>query len=253
MNQQYERDGYFLVKNLFSVFEIQALAELALEFHESWKLKNSKFYLEQAINSAYLTGVEHLSESRRNLLFQFIGSSKLMKVVADVMSGRPSFMNTQLFFNPVNAIQKNYWHRDAQYHLSIDEQKETLFGPEVIHFRIPLAEEPGIELVPGTHRRWDTDEEFDIRLERNGHKNHENISTGVHIKLEAGDLLAFSANMIHRGLYGMNRLSLDIIFCDSEPSLMNFVSDECLPDQATLKNIEDPSVFLNTLTLKAKR
>jgi len=64
-----------------------------------------------------------------------------------------SIMNTQLFFNPVNDGQKNYWHRDSQYHLSIEEQKEALVGPDVVHFRIPLTNEPGIELVPCTHQR----------------------------------------------------------------------------------------------------
>lgn len=239
------------MRRLFTDSELQELTKVVFEFHEAWKLKNSEFYSEKAVNSAYITGTEYLDEEKRIVLFKFIGSSKLMKVVSDVMLKPAAFMNTQLFFNPTNSVQNNCWHRDPQYHLSVNEQKEALSGPEVVHFRIPLVNEPGIELVPGTHKRWDTDEELDVRLENNGRKNHDKISTGVHIKLEAGDLLVFSANMIHRGIYGLDRLSLDILFCDPEPGLIKFVSDESLPGQEAIKNIEDPSAFLNTLNLKA--
>jgi len=47
-------------------------------------------------------------------------------------------MNTQLFFNPANAAQRP---------------------------------EPGLELVPGTHLRWDTPEEFAVRLALAGRKH----------------------------------------------------------------------------------
>lgn len=124
-------------------------------------------------------------------------------------------------------------------------------GAELISVSQNITEEAAKELVPGNHKRWDTDEELDIRLENNGRKNYEDISSGVCITLEAGDLLAFSANIIHRGLYGMDRLALDVLFCGSEPSLTKFVGDEYLPDQEILRNIEDPSAFLNTMNLKA--
>ncbi|MCY1522246.1 Phytanoyl-CoA dioxygenase (PhyH) [compost metagenome] len=251
MNQEYKEKGYFVVRGLFDKNELVELKEVLLDFHESWKRKNSEFYSEKAVNSAYLTGSEHLSDARRDVLFQFIGSHKVMKALHSVVSERPSFMNTQLFFDPANEGQNNYWHRDPQYHLTIEEQKEALSGPNVVHFRIPLARERGMELVPGTHKRWDTNEELEIRLEKGSRRNHENLSTGVTVELDIGDLLVFSANMIHRGLYGMERLSLDILFCDPEPDLMKFVDDDCLPNQEAIRKISDPSAFLNTIVLKA--
>lgn len=251
MNQAYEESGYLVLRRLFAEAEIQALSKAVLAFQDSWKRRNAEFYREKAVNSAYVTGSEHLDESKRRELFGFIGSSRLMKIVSEVIPGQAAFMNTQVFFDPVNTAQKNYWHRDPQYHLSVNEQKEALAGPQVVHFRIPLTNEPGIELVPGTHKRWDTEEELDVRLEKNGHRNHEDISTGVVIKLDAGDLLVFSANMIHRGIYGMNRLSLDILFCDPDPGLIKFASEDCLPAPNAMEHIENPSAFLQTISLKA--
>lgn len=247
---EYKKNGYFVFKKFFNDDELQELRSVLLDFHESWKLKNAEFYAEKAVNSAYITGTEHLKESQRKYLFRFIGSSKLMYAVTSIMNFCPTFMNTQLFFNPVNEMQKNYWHRDPQYHLTIEEQEEALTGPDVIHFRIPLVNEPGIELVPGTHQRWDTNEELDVRLENNGRKNHDDLSTGVRVELEAGDLLVFSANIIHRGLYGMDRLSFDVLFCDPEPNLVKFVNDDCLPSQEIISCLENSDAFKSAIEIK---
>ena len=68
-------------------------------------------------------------------------------------------------------------------------------------------------------------------------------------KIDVGDLLVFSANMIHRGLYGLDRLSFDIIFCDSDPDLVKYVGHDCLPNDDELKKIECPNAFINTIRL----
>ncbi|MFT5719511.1 MAG: ectoine hydroxylase-related dioxygenase (phytanoyl-CoA dioxygenase family) [Oleiphilaceae bacterium] len=253
MMNEYDKNGYFVIKQFFENDEIQVLRDVLQDFHVSWKSKNTRIYAEKSINSSYLTGTDHLDGAQRLVLFEFIGSSKLMHVASSIMSKQPTFMNTQLFFNPVNAKQQNYWHRDPQYHLSIEEQEAALKGAEVIHFRIPLEAEPGIELVPGSHANWDSVEELNVRLEKNGHKNYEPLTTGKKVKLETGDLLVFSANMIHRGLYGMERFALDILFCDPEPSLVKFVSDDCLPNQNILNQLENADAFVSTIELKAKR
>jgi len=252
MMREYDENGYFVIKNFFDDDEMQSLRVVLQDFHASWKQKNARFYGEKAINSAYLTGSEHLDQSKRQVLFEFIGSSKLMGVVLSTMKKRPTFMNTQLFFNPANKKQRNYWHRDPQYHLSVEEQKEALSGPAVIHFRIPLVDEPGIELIPGSHKHWDSSEELDVRLENNGRKNYEALSAGQSIGLQAGDLCVFSANMIHRGLYGMERFALDILFCDPEPSLVKFANDDCLPNEDVIGMLENADAFQSTIELKAR-
>lgn len=251
MKNDYEGNGYFVFKDIFEASELQKLREVLTQFHQSWMQDNSKFYAEKAINSAYLTAKKHLKDSERETLFKFIGSAKLMDVVTSFMGDRPAFMGTQLFFDPVNETQRNYWHRDPQYHLSVEEQKEALLGPNVLHVRIPLVDEPGLELVPGTHRRWDSNEELDVRLEQSGRKNYEDLSTGVRVTLNAGDLLVFSANMIHRGIYGMDRLSLDILFCDPVPELVKFADDNCLPDSNTLEKLEHRDAFESTIEIKS--
>jgi len=251
MHSEYVENGYFLIENLFDPNEVAEICSVVTEFHEAWKFENNKFYLNEAVNSAYLTDTKYLSKRSRIKLFKFIGSHKLMNVVLSTPLRHAAFMNTQLFFDPINPNQKNYWHRDPQYHLSVEEQEQALDGPEVIHFRIPLYDEPGIELIPGTHKRWDTEEELHIRLEKSESNNSQHISTGVTIPLSKGDLLVFSGNMIHRGLYGRNRLALDILFCERVPELVQFVRNGCLPDQETLNILQNTTAFENTIKVKS--
>jgi hypothetical protein len=64
------------------------------------------------------------------------------------------------------------------------------------------------------------------------------------IAMHPGDLLVFSANMLHRGLYGMDRLAFDMLFCDPDPALLACVQQDCLPDAATLAIVDCPELFL---------
>jgi ectoine hydroxylase-related dioxygenase (phytanoyl-CoA dioxygenase family) len=122
---------------------------------------------------------------------------------------------------------------------------------QVLHLRVPIFDEPGMELIPGTHKRWDNEEEYNVRQEENGKVSSDDISDGKQIPLEAGDLLVFSADMIHRGRYGLDRLALDILIFDSAADYVDYVDDDCLPTPAMLSNITDPRLFMNTLHLKS--
>ncbi|MRX28329.1 phytanoyl-CoA dioxygenase family protein [Kangiella sp. HZ709] len=246
MNLDFKNSGYFVKQHFLNHSQINRLSLITEIFHHSWVEANIGFYEERAINSAYLTSQKHLNEEQRISLLQFIGSNQLMEQVYSIIPKDPAFMNTQLFFNPVNPEQKNYWHRDIQYDLDLEQQKAALSGPQALHFRVALKDEPGIELVPGSHMNWDTQEELDVRLEQNGKKSHHNLSTGKTIPLKAGDLLIFSAKMIHRGLYGLDRFSLDVLYCDSNKELLKYAEPNCLPNEEQLKLIEDPTAFMNT-------
>jgi len=196
----------------------------------------------KAINSSGLTSGQYLNEEQRLTLFKLISDSQLINTLNQIIH-KPLFMGSQLFFDPFKPKQSNYWHRDGQYHLSVDEQKLALTGPEVLHVRIPLTIDPGIEVIPGSHKNWDTNNELQIRLQQNEHKNSEHLSNGVQIPLQVGDVLMFSANMIHRGLYGKNRLALDILYCDSDPQLAEFIQVKHQPSAQMLPDL-DKSLFL---------
>ncbi|MBA6415514.1 phytanoyl-CoA dioxygenase family protein [Colwellia sp. 6M3] len=249
--RNYEEQGFFVVRNYFSVAEIAELRAVVLKFHQLWQQDNATFYQEEAFNSSLITGSEYLASDDRIALFNFISSKKVMHIVESVIANKPAFMNTQLFFNPVNPAQKDFWHRDCQYDHDLAGQKLAIQQTQVLHLRVPLFDELGMELVPETHKRWDNEEEFNVRQEEKGKLSSDDLSTGKKISLAAGDLLVFSADMIHRGLYGLDRLALDILVFDSAGDFADYVDDDCLPDNSMLDKIADPRLFMNTLNLKS--
>lgn len=244
MHEYYQQNGYLLKRDLFNENELDRIEDILRGFHDEWLKKHREHYEDGAINSAYITHADALCLSNRETLFGFISDDRLLDIARQLIPAQPAFMNTQLFFNPRNPEQKNYWHRDIQYtSYDIARQKRMLATSNVLHFRVPFADEPGVELIPGTHARWDNAREFETRMAENGCKPSDDLPNGKALPLRRGDLLVFSANMIHRGLYGGNRFAFDIIFSDADRELLQFVDTKCLPDAETLEKLPNPDVF----------
>ena len=251
INNEYKEHGYFVIRDYFTRTEISALREVILKFHQLWKQDNFDFYQEEAFNSSLITGSQYLAPEDRLKLFNFISSQKIMALVDNIITNKANFMNTQLFFNPVSPLQKDFWHRDCQYDHDLEAQQRIMHETQVVHFRVPLFDELGMELVPGSHKRWDNEEEFNVRQEEQGRVSSDALATGKKIHLAVGDLLVFSADMIHRGLYGKDRLAFDILVFDSAADYIDYVDDDCLPDAVMLDKIVNPRLFTNTIELKS--
>lgn len=247
LHTQYRSNGFVQMRGLFEEAELAQLHAVLLRFHQRWLVANAEHYATGAINSAYLTDQEHLSFKDRRLLFRILGDKRIERILQAVFAGPAAFMNTQLFFNPVNPQQKNYWHRDIQYTgEDVAVQKKELTRTNVLHLRLALMPEPGLELVPGSHSRWDTDEEYVVRTEQEGKKVFDELPNSERVAMERGDLLIFSANMLHRGIYGEDRFAFDMLFCDPLERLVKYVRPSCLPKAEDLKVIDNPAPFLET-------
>ena len=242
IQQLFSKNGFVKLPNFFEPRFLKSITQVVEVFHQAWLKDNQAFYQAKAINSSGLTSEQYLTDEQRLVLFKLISNSQLITAVKQVIP-KPLFMGSQLFFDPFKINQANYWHRDPQYHLSVEEQKLALTGPEVLHVRIPLSADPGVELIPSSHINWDNEEELQVRLEQNGHKNSEPLTRGIEIPLQLGDVLLFSANMIHRGLYGNNRLALDILYCEPATQLIEFIQLKHQPSAEMLTGL-NRSLFL---------
>jgi ectoine hydroxylase-related dioxygenase (phytanoyl-CoA dioxygenase family) len=248
VSEFFQKHGYEHIPGVFPESTIAELEAVIVAHHAAWTKENRKFYRDNAVNSAYLTKPGLLNDGQRLHLFQFVGQLAQLKIARELLNENMCFMNTQLFFNPHNVQQHNYWHRDMQYTgLNEAEQKAVLYEKQILHFRIALRDEPGIELIPGTHARWDTPEEYSVRLEKESAREFDALPDSTTISMRRGDLLVFSANMIHRGLYGMDRLALDVIFFSPLADLHDSVQVDNLPNQSMMPHIEHSRVFFNTL------
>jgi hypothetical protein len=249
--ENFQRDGFALLPNLFQESELSLLHGVLGRFHRAWCQANSQFYANKAINSAYLTDREFLSAEDRRALFRLLGDARLAPILDAVFPEPPAFLNTQLFFNPVNPNRKNYWHRDIQYtETPIAVQREQFNHINVIHLRLALMPEPGLEFVPGTHQRWDNDEQFAVRMAQNNRQVFDDLPNTKRVVMARGDLLIFSANMLHRGLYGAERFAFDMLFCDAVESILKYGRASCLPDHEDISIMENPTPFLRTLSVR---
>ena len=249
-------DGYRIVESFLDETELEKLDDVLFRFHNKWIQNNKESYEENAINSAYITSKKTIANEDRKVLFDLISSPLIKEQLSSIFPGDPCFLNTQLFFDPVNKDQSNYWHRDIQYTgLSIEEQKVSITENvnNVVHFRIALRDELGIELVPKTNHRWDTDLEYEVRNGLNNRNTYDDLLESKVIKLSRGDLLIFSANMIHRGLYGRNRFAFDILYCEPEPSILKYADIHCYPDQKELLYIDDKQFFTKLYEITSQR
>lgn len=245
--QTLQSQGFLILRDVFRPSELDKVQNILSRYHEEWKVKNKEFYEERAINSAYLTHKDHMPEKDRFSLFSFISNARLISIVQNLIP-TPCFLNTQLFFDPFNHKQANYWHRDIQYGLSEVEQQSLLKskrhdGELMPHFRIPLRDENGIELIPGSHRRWDTDTEFNVRTESDGARCSDALPDSKVMSLQRGDLLIFSAMMLHRGLYGGNRMALDVLYADPASKYLRDTDPSCLPEPVLMDRLDDASIF----------
>ena len=56
--------------------------------------------------------------------------------------------------------------------------------------------------------------------------------------------------MLHRGLYGADRLAFDMLFCDPLERLVKHVRPSCLPQDQDFDVIANPAPFLETLRVR---
>ncbi|PJZ52302.1 phytanoyl-CoA dioxygenase family protein [Leptospira adleri] len=210
-SEEFAKKGYTLFRNFFSKDELASVSKIVFEADRNWR---EEYNFPENVNSAYLTS-DKFSPAfiDRERLFEFISDPKLVSVATSLVKFKVFFLNTQLFFNPQSALKKPYWHRDVQY-LGVEEekQKDIVKTDAVLHFRIPFQDDPGMEFIPGSHLRWDTELERNTRLELNSRRNFDELPSSIRIPHKPGDLLVFSAHLIHRGVYELDRSSFDILY-----------------------------------------
>jgi hypothetical protein len=243
---RYRAQGFVHLPGFFDAHHLTALHAAVQRFHAAWMAENSELYRAGAVNSAYLTSPRHLAPADREQLFRFVAQNSVGEVLDQIFAGPAAFMNTQLFFNPADIAQRNYWHRDIQYTgMSVEEQQRALGKQQ--------CGTPARGAAAGAWSRSGSGHALALghagrvcrsHATRRTHKRSDALAGTQQLALQTGDLLVFSANMLHRGLYGMDRLAFDMLFCDPDPALLAYVQQDCLPDAGTLATVACPQLYL---------
>ncbi len=135
-HNDYNESGYIHFENFFC--RNQAARDRAYSEKNSIKAgwqSMPKVIKNGSINSHSITSGEFINEQERLALFSFYHSGKKLKnILNSIFPEKAVFLNTQLFFDPFNPLQQNYWHRDIQYTgLSIDDQKRSYPEPKMLY------------------------------------------------------------------------------------------------------------------------
>jgi ectoine hydroxylase-related dioxygenase (phytanoyl-CoA dioxygenase family) len=245
----YADDGFVLRPKLLRADTLRSLTAIVERVHRQWLAANAETARRDAlVNSSSLTSTRWFPppfEAERRAFFDALAAPELHDIVTAALGADVYFHGTQLFFDPLGP-RRPYWHRDLQY-LGLDEDRQRALLGKLRHFhvRIPLRPERRFLLVPGSHARWDTGAEYDVRLERDGHGSHEDLPTARAFDLDPGDVLLFSAHMLHRGTYDGNpqRLSLDLMVGEPHPDVSIERDPDELPTEHELAGIRRPSWY----------
>lgn len=245
----YQEHGFVIVRQLLDRDRIVALGSIVETVFRQWLSEHWSDYAERGlVNMHSLTHARyHADSDARIRFFELVAGGGVMSLVQAMFGAGIYFHNTQLFFNPRDARQQPYWHRDLQASPVADAEQAAEQGRLLnLHVRMPLISETGLAIVPGTHRRWDTALEAAVRFEREGRLRSDDLPGMQLISLEPGDLLIFDAQMIHRGDYRRNaqRMAFDICIGKPHRFTLPYLDHAVLPTAAELPRIAGNAWYL---------
>ena len=253
---QYGRDGFVLARSLLPDETLERLVNTCLRIHDQWLNEEGEAArAHDLVNSHSLTASRFLPANAADVrgdFFDALADPEIVGFLAPIFGDGLYFHGTQLFFNPLRGQRQPYWHRDIQYMGLAEDRQRALFAELCqLHVRMPLRPEREFLLVPGSHTRWDTSLEYDIRLERSGHRSSEALPDALAFDLEPGDVLVFSSHMLHRGTYAGNaqRLSLDLLLGAPHPRMPLDLDADQMPGEHEMGRIRCPHWYEASLRL----
>jgi hypothetical protein len=232
-------DGYFIVRGLYAPARVAWMRSACERILNQWRACAPE--TGQPGGDPEASSMRHLNhpayfegdpEGLREMLAA-IADPKVQDICRDLFDGEPLFRCTSLFMNPATIQRDGNWHRDSQFLFpdeTVERERILATGGVSDHVQLQVALVPSddIELVPGSHRRWDTPEEYAIRRADGGANNRSAIPHAVRIALEPGDAVGFNAYGLHRGRYHADRLrrTFMLTFTDSRAPVSDYFSKQ---------------------------
>jgi hypothetical protein len=149
----------------------------------------------------------------------------------------PLFRSTSLFFNPRETSMEGSWHRDSQFLIpNEEEERQALHDMKMsglLHARgcqmqVALVPSDDVELVEGSHLRWDSPDEYAVRRADGGAHSTELMPNSTRVALQPGDAVCFNSWGYHRGRYHTDKERRTLMFTyTGEPfSTFDYFSDQ---------------------------
>lgn len=213
LHNKWQRDGFVMVEEVFDQKRTDQLKSMCESILEQWRICNPE--TGEPGGNSDATVMRHLNHSgffKNDMseltdLMDAVADDKVLEICRTILGEEPLFRCTSLFMNPTQTSQDGSWHRDTQFttKTELEEKAKIQSAKETgnaIQLQIALLASDDVELVPGSHLRWDTTEEYHIRKADDGANSRSNAISGAQcIALQPGDALAFNPCGLHRGRY----------------------------------------------------
>lgn len=225
--ERWRTDGYFIVRGFASAAEVDTARRWCDGVLER-KRRSSQSIGHTTTHIGGLLDPSEFGDEPQGLqqLLQFLASARLCALLRDLAppsAGDPWLKTLQYFHEQTVRDWQGAWHRDSQFGRSDPEvERAFVHSTTAVRFRVACLPDDRLELVPGTHARWDTDDELAIRKRQALAGLVVPVDSiadvampgAERVVLEPGDACVFHAWMIHRGSYTRSpaRRTLDGFF-----------------------------------------
>jgi ectoine hydroxylase-related dioxygenase (phytanoyl-CoA dioxygenase family) len=218
LREHWDTQAYIVVRRLIEPSEAAAMLDLCEDILQQWRAgkgpeRNESAGVRQAVSMRHLNHPLYFKERPEDfpMMMDLIADERVLSVVREIVGAEPMFFCTSMFFNPLENSHDGNWHRDSQFVTKSEEEEKQFLWNEHRHtgvqFQIALVPSEDSEVVPGSHLRWDTSEEYHIRKSDGGQHCRSNDMPGaVRVRLEPGDAIAFNPLALHRGRYHTDKL-----------------------------------------------
>ena len=216
--QLYRKQGYFVVPAFLQVPEISEIrraCDLALKGAraKSAETGHTTHKISLFADSSYFAA-DPLALER---IAVFAGSPRVCALVSgltlDCEGQIPRLKTIDYYHEQTRHDWDGDWHRDTQFGESdLENERRRITGAPSAHVRVALESDDRLEIVPGSHLRWDTPEELHIR--KGSNRASSAMPNATRISLRQGDACIFHAASIHRATYRRTplRRTIDMVF-----------------------------------------
>jgi hypothetical protein len=152
----------------------------------------------------------------------FFGSAKVCALLDGLAhpseDGPPRIKSADYYHEQTRRDWDGDWHRDSQFGQPDPEiERRLVLTTTSVHVRVALETDDRLEIVPGSHRRWDTPDELRIRKGEN--RAIAAMPEAMRMTLRPGDACIFHAWSIHRATYRRApvRRTVDALYAFGRP------------------------------------
>ncbi|WP_135556278.1 phytanoyl-CoA dioxygenase family protein [Paenibacillus cymbidii] len=219
--QRFKQEGYLVYPQLYEGGQLALIREACLHVLERYTAEHDSqrpeedFHVIRHLNDPkWFAGREDLFRA----LLDTVADPRCLGPVEHIFRGPSLFRCTSLFVAPRKISKDGDWHRDSQFAHAEEEEKRILRDirdsdlVDGLQMQIPLYDNADIEYVPYSANRYDSPEEYYIRLADGwSHNREEGMPNAIRMHLQAGDGLIFNPYGLHRGRYHTDKPRLTLM------------------------------------------